>query len=81
MALEFEDEGAVAVAFARLIVTAADDHGAPCFALDMAVYGCSAYNLRGLANEWKGMDFQPPEFADDLFAFASALEEFEKEEE
>ena len=67
----------IAPRFARLLLDAALTHGAPSFAADIAEKGATPENLRLMASRWSepGFEFEPPEFADELCAFADELED------
>lgn len=70
--LDVED---VAPRWAALINEAAVEHETPNFAWHLAEVGCVPEDIRRLAERWRGEEFEPPEFANDLDLFADAVEE------
>lgn len=72
MTIRYEED--VALAWAELLRTCADEHGAPNFAWHMAEAGCTAANARLAARRWRDDAFEPAAFAGELELFADELE-------
>lgn len=67
-------EEQVAERWAVLLVRVANQEEAPNFAWHMAERGCAPIIVRDMAQRWRNEEFQPPEFADELEAFAATIE-------
>lgn len=56
------------------LLSACVQHEAPNFAWHMAERGCAPYSVRDMARRWREEEFVPPGFADEIEAFAVAVE-------
>lgn len=64
----------VAEQWAVLLVRVSNQHEAHNFAWNMAEHGCAPVAVRDMARRWRAEGFLPPDFADELDAFAAGVE-------
>lgn len=70
--IEFDED--VAEAWAKLLLEAAVEHGAPNFAWHMAERGLTPANVRLMADSWEQEHYDPPNFAAHMRLFADDLQ-------